>query len=362
VAKPVGELEPQVDAVTPAADYQADREARNPTYRWMLHLGLPTMLSLVIHAGLVLAATVATIQVGSQQSKIDVGEYEAGLVDTTDYSGGLSFDTETQFEPPSEDLTDLDDFSSLSEFDPSELSFDESQTGDPSDSSFGLGSGDGGGVLGIGESGIGSAGSGGFGGLGGGIQVAQAGVWNLTVQADRVVYVVDFSGSIVTVEEDLTRELKRSIGRLSARQTFNVILFYGRGRQKLDSFSSTLIPATGENKQRFIEWISGRHAEGGTEPVPAVLRAIKQKPQAIFFFSDGRFESAAVDQITEANHRLEAQLVCFLFDEVNFEDASALPPASNEQVQRLKRLAELNRGKSKTPAYKTVTLKDLYGS
>lgn len=342
--------------------YQADREASNPFFRWMMHLGLPTMLSLGVHVGLVFAATVSTIYVGTAPERIDVGEYDAGLIDTTDYSGGLSFESTPLFEPPSDELEALDSFSSESDFDPSQLSFDQADTTDTSDDSLGFGTGAGG-VLGIGNSGAGAAGTGGFGGLGSGLQVAQAGVWNLTVDAQKVVYVVDFSGSIVTVEDELTRELKRSISRLNARQSFNVILFYGRGRQTTDSFSGSLLPATSENKKRFIDWIRTKNAEGGTNPVPAVLRAIKQRPQAIFFFSDGRFEDRAIEQITKANRRVAAQFVCLLFDEANFEDNTDLPPAVNEQATRLKRLAELNRGGSqrKKAAYKTVTLKDLFG-
>lgn len=343
-------------------EYQADRVARNPFYRWLIHLGVPTMLSLGIHGGILFAATLATIQVGTPPERIDVGEYATSLIDTTDYSGGLSFDEAPDFEVPEETLEDLD-LSSLSDMDPSELNFEPTEPSDSLDQGFGLGEGDGG-VIGIGETGIGAAGSGGLGGFGHELDLTLAGVWDLNVNAERVAYVVDFSGSIVTVEQDLVRELKRSIGSLKARQSFNVILFYGRGRETTDSFSGSLLPATGDNKKRFFEWIDVRHAAGGTNPVPAVLRAIKQRPQAIFFFSDGRFENDIVERITKANKTLQAQLVCLLFDEANFESSAGLPPANNEQVRRLKRLAEQNVGRSKKskPAYKTVTLKDLYGN
>ncbi|MBN2447605.1 MAG: hypothetical protein JXO22_12805 [Phycisphaerae bacterium] len=337
---------------------QADHEARNPYFRWLMHLGLPLIVSIAVHLTLLIATMFVTFQVLSSPA-IEVGDYEAGIRDL-DVAGNFSFDVEEALDTPPQDLESLDDLR-LTDITPTDLAMDTPADIGETGGDFGLGSGDGGGILGLGG-GAGEAGSGGFGsGLGSRMRIGQAGVWNLNVAANHIVYVVDFSGSIVTVVDDLKRELKLSIGRLKKSQTFNVILFYGKGRALTDSFESQLVPATEENRLRFVEWIDAKGAEGGTNPLPAVQRALSQGPEAVFFFSDGLFEDDLVERITSANRNVNAQFVCLLFDDQVFEDPSGLPPGVDEQAQRLKRLAERNLGRSTKAAFKIVTLKDLYG-
>ncbi len=338
-------------------DTLPDREARNPYLRFVLHLGAPLSVSLVIHA-LVLSAT-GLVTFAAFTRPTGLAEYEAGIR-PIDVSGEFRFGASEALTTPAPDELSLDDLL-LTQVNPTDIRFDDVSP----DASFnagdlGIGAGTGGGLLGTG-SGAGEAGTGGFGsGFGGRPTMPTAGVWNLNVAANRVVYVVDFSGSIITVVEDLKRELKRSVGRLNRSQSFNVILFYGKGRSFTESFQADLTPATGDAKQRFISWIDERGPEGGTNPLPAVERALRQSPEAIFFFSDGLFDEELVDRITAANRRTEAQFVCLLFDDQVFADVSGLPQAINQQAQRLKRLAERNTGRADSAAFKIVTLQDLY--
>ncbi len=347
---------PRASAPAITVDTQPDREARNPFFRWSMHVGLPLALALVFHVSVLATAALVRFAVVTTPA-IEVGEYEASLHDV-DVSGGFTFDETPTFDT-SEDIQSLDDLQ-FSEISPTDLTIDDAtDISDFGSGDFGLGSGEGGGILGLGG-GAGEAGSGGLGsGLGQRMRIGSAGVWNLNVAANRIIYVVDFSGSIITVDEDLKRELKRSVGRLRPSQSFNVILFYGERRAVADPFAPALVPANGENKARFIEWIRAKAPQGRTEPLAAVERALKQQPEAIFFFSDGRFESSVVDEITSLNQRANAQIVCLLFDEAVFEDTSGLPPGINDQAQRLRNLAEQNKGRGKKAAFKIVTLKDL---
>ena len=87
-------------------------------------------------------------------------------------------------------------------------------------------------LLGTGGGVAGGAGSGGFGSsFGQRGDLGQAGVWNVSVPANRIVYVIDYSGSVIVAVDELKRELKHSIGRLRPTQLFEVILFYGEGRR-----------------------------------------------------------------------------------------------------------------------------------
>ena len=93
---------------------------------------------------------------------------------------------------------------------------------------------------------------------------------------------------------------------------------------------------------------------GETEPLQAIQRALALQPEAIFFFSDGYFDDAIVDEIARANRPSQTRIFCLVFDELLLQDTSGLPRRETEGVRRLKRVAEGNRGQ-----IKIVTGKDL---
>lgn len=340
----------------------ADREARNPYFRYLLHLGLPVSLSLVVHVAVLVFAAQYGIRLLAQPS-IEVGEWEGSVIEADELGSAFQWSDEqpleTPEEAPAEDL--LEQLSSLPEI----SSFDVGalETGDLG----GAGAGDSG-DLGIGDgtlsligtgSGAGAAGTGGFGsGMGGGARVGQAGIWNLSIRANKIVYVVDFSGSIIVAVDDLKRELKRSIGRLKPVQTFNVIIFYSAGggqdeRVRTESFKPQLEPATTAVRREFFEWIDRKAPMGVTEPLQAMRRALSMTPEAIFFFSDGYFDDNLVTEIERANRMTKTRVYCLVFDEILLQDTSGLP-RETEGARRLKRVAETNAGQ-----VKIVTGKDL---
>ena len=156
--------------------------------------------------------------------------------------------------------------------------------------------------------------------------------------------------------------MKRDIGALKDFQTFNVILFYGvQNRAGTASFRPARVSANLDNKHAFNAWIDEQRTGFGSDPRPAVKLAIGQRPQAIVFMSDGRFENSYIDELTQANARLKAQFVCFLFDEAKFGDRSRLPPTVDDSGRRLQRLAEQNKGRETKAVFKIVTGKDVYG-
>jgi len=76
-------------------------------------------------------------------------------------------------------------------------------------------------------------------------------------------------------------------------------------------------------------------------------------PEAIFFLSDGYFDDSVVSEITQVNAR-RAQFMCLVFDEQYLTDASGLAAPEKEGSQRMRRIADANRGDCKI-----VTAKDL---
>ncbi|MCG3129183.1 MAG: hypothetical protein CHACPFDD_04093 [Phycisphaerae bacterium] len=338
-------------------DRMVDREARNPWYRWLLHFGVPAAGSLVFHVVVVTALGLTTWAVVSRDRE-NVGEFEAGITDSLadQMRDGFSWQQE-QLETPETKLEDLDSLTSLTEIpdiDTSDLSPSET-AGDESAGPFGgAGRPD---ILGIG-SGAGEAGTGGFGGgLGGGRRVGgRIEGWGLGVEANKVAYVIDFSGSIIIAQDELVGELKRSVGNLKPSQSFNVHIFYERSNKLVtDSFRDGLQQATPDAKKQFFEWIATKTPKGSTEPLTAMKRAIANEPEAIFFLSDGYFDESVVDEIRKANKSIKARMMCLVFDEILLGDRNAdLPPRTTDGARRLQRIAQENNGKMKI-----VTRKDM---
>lgn len=343
-----------VGPATAVGENPADRAARNPFYRHLMHLGLPVVFSVVLHVSVVGFLAFKTFQVLGP-GRIEVGEYEASLTPSAadQLDQALNWAAASPLDTPDEAALD-ESLHELSALDVPDLNPRELDRSGAGGEGAGLGIGDGAlALLGTGG-GAGEAGSGGFGGGlgGGGPRIGMAGVWDLSVQANRIVYVVDFSGSIIVAGDELKRELKRSIGRLKPSQQFNVIIFYSTGagrdeRVRTESFKADLQPADEAIRKEFFAWIDQRAPRGGTEPLQAMQRALAMKPDAVFFFSDGYFEESVVGEISRANRVARARIHCLVFDESYLGDNSGLPPRDKEGSLRLKRVAEQNGGKTK---------------
>jgi hypothetical protein len=326
-----------------------DRESRNPWLRWMVHFGGPMGASLLFHALMIGLLSLSGFVVMTPKSPIDVGPYEAGVVEADPDLGGFDFSENELLDDKVEEDMSLDDLtqdlSTMTDIDTSDFDDASQGLGDDSEGIFG-GRGD---ILGIGG-GAGEAGTGGFGGgMGGGRRIgSRVGMWGVNVLANKVAFVIDFSGSIVVAEDDLVSELKRSVGRLNAGQTFNVYIFFERqNRVRTEQCMSGLMPATRQNKSKFFDWIARQKPMGSTEPLEAMRRALRAEPEAVLFLSDGFFEDSVVDEITRANRRVKARIYCLVFDEILLGQADGLPPRETDGVTRLKRLSRENGGETK---------------
>lgn len=130
----------------------------------------------------------------------------------------------------------------------------------------------------------------------------QASFFGTQASGDRFVYVLDVSGSMNKGKGRRLRravsELLRSIDQLRDDQMFYVLLFASSTRQMFDeeSLVPTMLPATKENKACIHEWISQIKATGGTHPQRALHVGLNLSPNAVFFLSDGKFNTPkAVD-------------------------------------------------------------------
>jgi von Willebrand factor type A domain len=111
-----------------------------------------------------------------------------------------------------------------------------------------------------------------------------------------VVFVVDNSGSMnhpdnnpaVTRYQRMKFELVKSILELPAESQFYVIFFCDVTHVMP---ASDLQPATPQLKEKYVNWIAGVETGGGpTEPRGAMQKALRLKPDVIFFLTDGEFD------------------------------------------------------------------------
>ena len=334
-------------------EWLTDRERRNPAFRFIIHFLVPILTSTTFH--LILLALLALKAWDIVSSKKAGEEFEAQVALTRDLSGNFKWPGEAEIalvppdEPPRPDIEPpkIAEAPSMGEL------LKGARTDANSEDTGGFGVGDIGrsGVIGIGR-GAGTGGGEGIGkGFGGGTGIGKANVWNLNAIGNHFAYVVDYSGSIVAVEGDLRRELKRSVGALRPPQTFNVITFQGqagaeRERTVTESFEGGLVATEPANKRRFFSWIDRRKPWGQTEPLNALRRALAMKPDAIFFFSDGFFDESVVTEIAKASEGQKTAIHCLVFDELLLSERSSTPKLT-DGARRMQRLAEKCRGKVK---------------
>ncbi|MGH7139863.1 MAG: hypothetical protein ACREHD_29340, partial [Pirellulales bacterium] len=107
---------------------------------------------------------------------------------------------------------------------------------------------------------------------------------------DQFVYVVDIStsmsrgqGASASQASRFVRamaELRASIARLSAEQSFYVMLFNGQTRRMFDdeAIFPQMLPATPENKQNLFDWLATVQMGEWTDPREALRLGLSMRP------------------------------------------------------------------------------------
>jgi hypothetical protein len=124
-------------------------------------------------------------------------------------------------------------------------------------------------------------------------RMSVASYYKFKVFSDRILFVIDVSGSMKDPEfhpnriEVAHRELKKTILSLDEKTLFNVMTFAGNVFlwQKKGE-----VPATEANKKKALEWVQMRlMPRGGTNTYDALMRSLSDNPlvDTVFFLSDG---------------------------------------------------------------------------
>lgn len=119
--------------------------------------------------------------------------------------------------------------------------------------------------------------------------------------ARKIVYICQASGSMLSVWDDLRRELDRSIEALQPVQAFDVIFFSEDNVYAFDN--SALQMATPENKRKAYDFIKKMYPRGDTNPVASIDLAMGLKPELVYILGDGFYKVSSFDDVTNAFRR-----------------------------------------------------------
>jgi hypothetical protein len=159
--------------------------------------------------------------------------------------------------------------------------------------------------------------------------------FGIRAQGQAIVYVIDRSASMGLhgALETAKRELLSSLEYLPATARFQVIAYNRQAEPLRVGGRSELVPASRENKSAVTAQLLAIRAEGSTEHLRALQRALALQPDIIFFLTDADdLRSEQVQALTTQNH---GRCVIHALQ-------LAATPGSSEESHR--RLAQNNRG------------------
>ena len=135
----------------------------------------------------------------------------------------------------------------------------------------------------------------------GAFSLNRASLFGVEVVAEKVAYVIDYSSSMQGSRlRRAKKELVESVDRLTPQQTVTVVLFNSRAYTNPDVSQQS---ATSKTKAKLANWLDQTLANGGTDPLPAMERVLREEFDVIFLVSDGEFNLSDVNRIRQLNKK-----------------------------------------------------------
>jgi len=171
-------------------------------------------------------------------------------------------------------------------------------------------------------------------GAGGGGSGKGVGFFGTRTRADSVVFVVDMSGSMNDGRrfDRAVDELIRSLNAMVPSQKFFIFFYNGVTYPMFDQRSAKLMAATPATRTKAIKWIKTLQPDGDTAPEDAIERALKLKPQVIYFLTDGEIPPTTRDTAKKFNQDRKTVIHTIAF-------------VTQEGAEMLRGIALDNRGK-----------------
>lgn len=143
------------------------------------------------------------------------------------------------------------------------------------------------------------------------------GFFGTRARADSVVFIVDMSGSMEGHRFDRAiEELSHSLKLMSSTQKFFIFFYNGVTFPMFGQRTARLLPATSGNLARATRWIEAFQPEGDTAPEDAIERALKLKPQVIYFLTDGEIPNTtrATAERCNKEHKTVIHTIAFEYE------------------------------------------------
>jgi hypothetical protein len=138
--------------------------------------------------------------------------------------------------------------------------------------------------------------------------------FGVQTEGERVVYVVDASGSMRGERFQRARDqLLYSIENLGELQEFAVFFFNDHRHTEKFPTDGELAYATAENKELLREWVKDVGPQGRTHPTVTMRRALRLRPEVVFFLSDGEIPENTVRVAGLDNNDGQAAIHTFCF-------------------------------------------------
>ena len=137
-------------------------------------------------------------------------------------------------------------------------------------------------------------------------RLGKASFFGTPAQANRIVFLVDNSGSMKQGRMETTVfELARSVESMSEKQEFYVV-FYSDQAYPMFYPASVMQPlaATRENKQRLYRWLPTVELCSGGKLIEAMDLAESLEPEVVFILSDGNITGTrTMERLAQSNDR-----------------------------------------------------------
>ncbi|HXY34645.1 MAG TPA: VWA domain-containing protein [Planctomycetaceae bacterium] len=143
------------------------------------------------------------------------------------------------------------------------------------------------------------------------------GFFGTRARADSVIFIVDMSGSMEGHRFDrAVEELIHSLNLLQPSQKFFIFFYNGVTYPMFEQHNPKLLPATTGNRAKAVKWIKAFHPEGDTAPEDAIERALRLKPQVIYFLTDGEIPNTtrSTAQRFNTEHKTVIHTIAFEYE------------------------------------------------
>jgi len=173
-------------------------------------------------------------------------------------------------------------------------------------------------------------------GIGNGAGGTTTSFFGIATEGRKIVYVIDRSASMGLNGsfEAAKRELLRSLASLPVSARFQIIAYNRDAEPLLIGGKAELVEATPENKASAADRLNECYAEGGTDHMRALKRALQLLPDTIFLLTDA--DDLRADQVRDLTVRNHDQSAVHAIELSNGR--------ARRGDQALHALAEQNRG------------------